>query len=185
MAAKEKDILVQLCLSNGWIKVDPNTGEIYGNRGPGGNTLQRYKGLKGVVINGYIVHTLNANGIKKHVRAHRIVWMAVNGEIPDGYVVDHINNNKTDNRITNLQLLTPERNSTKAKQDGRYLSGDKSPSAKVKVKERMEIHSLYWNSELTQKEIGEMYGISDSRVQQIVHDHRYSRKEEENGKPVP
>lgn len=185
MAGKETDALVKLCLSNGWIKVDPNTGDVYGNRGPGGMALNRYRELKGAMINGYKVHKLNANGLKKMVKAHRVVWIAVNGEIPDGYVVDHINNDKSDNRINNLQLLTPGRNSTKAKRDGRYLSGDKSPVTKVKVSERIEIYNLYWNTELTQKEIGKMYGISDSRVQQIVNDHRYSREEEENGKPVP
>ena len=176
MSTKEKDSLARLCLSNRWIKVNPCTGDIYGNRGPGGNILKNYKKLKGVMINGYRVHTLNANGIKKLVKAHRIVWMAVYGEIPEGYVVDHINNNKTDNSIANLQLLTPGRNSTKAKQDGRYLSDDKNPRTKVKIAERIEIHNLYWGSDLTQKEIGEIYGISDSRVQQIVHDQRYSQR---------
>lgn len=38
---------------------------------------------------------------------HRVIWVYVNGPIPAGLVVDHINEVKSDNRIENLQLVTP------------------------------------------------------------------------------
>jgi hypothetical protein len=47
------------------------------------------------------------------IRIHRIVWQEYKGLIPDGYVVDHINDDKTDNRLSNLQLLTPKQNTKK------------------------------------------------------------------------
>lgn len=40
----------------------------------------------------------------KGKRLHRAVWQYFYGEIPEGYHVHHINGNKTDNRIENLQL---------------------------------------------------------------------------------
>lgn len=46
---------------------------------------------------------------------HRQVWVDNNGKIPDGLTVDHINNDKTDNRIENLQLLTRSENSAKGR----------------------------------------------------------------------
>ena len=44
------------------------------------------------------------------VSVARLVWMFFNGNIPDGYQVDHINSDIFDNRIENLQILTPDEN---------------------------------------------------------------------------
>lgn len=50
---------------------------------------------------GYIVV-----GIKgKYYKAHRVAWEMVNGPIPEGYEVDHIFHDKTDNRISQLRLV--------------------------------------------------------------------------------
>lgn len=42
----------------------------------------------------------------KTVRLHRAVWEANNGPIPAGHDVHHRNEDRTDNRNDNLQLLT-------------------------------------------------------------------------------
>lgn len=41
---------------------------------------------------------------------HRVVWVHVNGEIPDGFDVDHINRVRTDNRPCNLRLVSRTEN---------------------------------------------------------------------------
>lgn len=41
---------------------------------------------------------------------HRIVWEAANGPIPKGMVIDHINGNRSDNRIVNLRMVTHAEN---------------------------------------------------------------------------
>lgn len=43
-------------------------------------------------------------------RAHRIVWMMNNGPIPDGYTVDHRDNDPSNNHIDNLRLATHSQN---------------------------------------------------------------------------
>lgn len=165
-----RDELCAIAIGNGFIKVNPETGEVFGTRGPGGVKRDAPVQLKGCECNGYKVYSLHAGGVKKQVRAHRLVWISQYGMIPEGMVVDHINNDKMDNRISNLQLLTPEQNSTKAKEDGLYLVGDDSPSSKIKSQDKQAIYFLYWYTGKTQKQVGEMFGISESRVQQIVNE---------------
>lgn len=50
---------------------------------------------------------------------HRVMWAWHYGEVPEGYVVDHINNkhmNIEDYHLDNLQLLTPQENVTKERE---------------------------------------------------------------------
>lgn len=42
---------------------------------------------------------------------HRVSWIAVNGDIPEGCQVNHIDEDKDNNSISNLNLLTPKENS--------------------------------------------------------------------------
>jgi HNH endonuclease len=70
-------------------------------------------------------HTLTTNGylivkVNGQLRsASRLAWWFVHGSIPEGMIIDHINNDKTDNRILNLRLVTPRQNLSR----GRYKIG--------------------------------------------------------------
>jgi len=55
---------------------------------------------------GYVLLTL----LSIKVRGHRVAWAMHHGEWPDGEI-DHINNNRADNRIANLRLATRRQNS--------------------------------------------------------------------------
>lgn len=50
------------------------------------------------------------------IGVHRAVWAWYYGEVPQGLVIDHINNNKQDNRLENLQLLTQGANVMKERE---------------------------------------------------------------------
>lgn len=60
--------------------------------------------------NGYIRVSLKKDGRYKHHSVHRLVYGAFIGEIPDGMQVNHINEKKEDNRLENLNLMTPKEN---------------------------------------------------------------------------
>lgn len=49
--------------------------------------------------------------LNKSYRLHKVVWEMHNGKIPEHLQIDHINANKQDNRIENLQLVTAKHNS--------------------------------------------------------------------------
>lgn len=48
---------------------------------------------------------------KQYIAIHRAVWIMHFGEIPFGFMIDHKNGQKTDNRIENLRLASPSLNS--------------------------------------------------------------------------
>ena len=54
----------------------------------------------------YLTVSLCIDGIGKRYSVHRLVWETFNGEIPEGYEVNHINETTTDNRLENLNLMT-------------------------------------------------------------------------------
>lgn len=47
---------------------------------------------------------------KRVYREHRLAWFYVYGEMPNGFLIDHRNGIKSDNRINNLRLSTPSEN---------------------------------------------------------------------------
>ena len=62
--------------------------------------------LKPNKVKGYLCVYLCKDGKKKQFLVHRLIWETFNGEIPEGMEVNHINENKTDNRLKNLNLMT-------------------------------------------------------------------------------
>ena len=62
---------------------------------------QEFDGIKFILTDkGYYRH----NGLRKYM--HRYVWEYYNGKIPKGYEVHHIDFDRSNNDISNLQLLT-------------------------------------------------------------------------------
>lgn len=73
------------------------------------------------------------------IYAARLIWFWFKGPIPSDMQVDHINNDVQDNRLANLQLLSPKENTRKAERDGLYkTSRYSSPARKAAMKK-------FWN----------------------------------------
>ena len=65
---------------------------------------------------GTISETLGYTGKLDTFGLHRVMWAWFHDEVPEGYVVDHINNKHSrieDYHLDNLQLLTPKQNLAK------------------------------------------------------------------------
>lgn len=103
--------------------------------------------------NGYSYYHLYSCGTGKVVRAHRFIWYFFFGEIPKHLVIDHKNSDKTDNRLTNLRLLTPKEN--------QRLGNAKVTKADV-LKIRQELGSTESGRELAKR-----YGISPQNIASI------------------
>lgn len=101
----------------GWT-VDPSTGAIYGAHG-------RWKGkaLGCIGTHGYRVTSLHGRAYLHH----RVVWEACVGPIPQHMVVNHLNGDKLDNRLANLEVVTSGRNNEHAYELGLKRAGMYGP----------------------------------------------------------
>lgn len=55
--------------------------------------------------------------------AHIVVWEIHYGKVPAGFLIDHIDRNKSNNRIGNLRLVTHSQNQQNRGKDSRKASG--------------------------------------------------------------
>lgn len=64
----------------------------------------------------------------------RVVWFAVNGPIPGGMEINHINHQRDDDKITNLELVTSQQNSRYTRKYKNNTSGFKGVSYYARYK---------------------------------------------------
>lgn len=84
-------------------------GSVLGKRG---TKLRQY--TKKTVTMGYKYISIMVEGKCLQKSVHSVVYEAFVGAIPKGMHVDHIDDNPTNNDISNLQVLTPRQNTRKS-----------------------------------------------------------------------
>ncbi|MGX4886643.1 NUMOD4 motif-containing HNH endonuclease [Enterobacter kobei] len=84
---------------------------------------------------GYSSIGLCKNGVKTYYLVHRIVASTFIGEPPDGFVANHINGNKKDNRVENLEWCSMADNNKHAHRMGLNYISEKNRS---RTSERMK-----------------------------------------------
>lgn len=106
-------------------EVDPTAGIVYGRSGR----------PIGANARGYV--KINHGRAGFYCMAHRLIWQAVHGAIPEGMQINHKNGVKSDNRLANLELVTPSANTKHAYDMGLACAiGDRNGRAIGKARER-------------------------------------------------
>lgn len=77
---------------------------------------------------GYLQVGLSYFGKVTLMAVNRVIWTMYNGTIPDGYLVDHWDTDKSNNKITNLRLALISNNAHNANLSVRNTSGVKGAS---------------------------------------------------------
>jgi len=101
------------------LRYDPHTGELGWRYFP-----QAYQGWNKRCAGKPALSTINCHGYRHgslnghHLMAHRVVWAVAYGHWPSGDV-DHINGDRSDNRLTNLRDVSRSKNLKNSK---RYKS---------------------------------------------------------------
>lgn len=96
-------------------EIDVENGTVWSIKRNGckGGILKGSKNKKGYTI----LKLIGDDGQKLETVISRIVWMAANGDIPPNHHIHHINHNKEDNRITNLQLISAKKHNEQHSQE--------------------------------------------------------------------
>ncbi|AMV29393.1 NUMOD4 motif protein [Gemmata sp. SH-PL17] len=128
-----------------------------------------------ITKNGYRQVNVNRGGYRVCAFAHRLVALAFFGPAPPGYVTNHLNANKLDNRPSNLEWTTPEGNSQHAVALGLFkpvrLFGEKNPNAKLTADRVRELRALRQQG-TSFAELGRVFGVS-TRYAYLVANRTY------------
>ena len=128
---------------------------------------------------GYLVFNMQKNGSAKMVYSHRVVASVFIPKESNSLIVNHKNGVKNDNRVSNLEWVTHSENHKHAFRTGirkpsktqiesaKARCGENNATSKLKRKDVVNIKHLFSDKNLSNKEIGDMFGVSRSTIYSI------------------
>ena len=93
----------------------------------GGERIQKERILKPFVVGGYLRVGLSVDGKLKRLRVHRLVCEAFHENPENKPEVNHINEDKTDNRAVNLEWCTAKENCNHGSRNERVAKAQSKP----------------------------------------------------------
>lgn len=114
---------------------------------------------------GYKRLQLHKNGMKSH-KVHRLVASAFIESYCQNLQINHIDGDKSNNNLCNLEWVTPEQNTKHALKTGLISIGEKSKHSKIDEIQALTILTMPANK---RKQLQETYGLSLSAIQHIQH----------------
>jgi len=154
----------QLIASGAW-RVDAETGELFGKKG------HPFRASK---PGDYVrVHFCDPNNVRVHRRilAHRVIWESVHGPLDPTITINHIDGDKSNNRLVNLEPATVAENSRHAWRAGlvRGHVGVLNGNAILTDAAARQIYARAWAGVEDQTAIGADYGVGPHSVSDIKH----------------
>lgn len=122
--------------------------------------------------NGYLLVGLRKEGKQKFILVHRIVASAFIPNIENKKQVNHIDGNKLNNKVNNLEWVTASENIKHAYKTGlkHTLIGELNGNSKIKKEDVDFIRKNYkpYDRIFSRKKLAEMFNISIATVKKIL-----------------
>lgn len=122
---------------------------------------------------GYTNYHLCKNGVRRYHRAHKMVWEAFRGPIPKGKELNHIDSDRANPALSNLELMTRSENAAYAfSHNGRPPTNNPSPgsrngSAKLTEADIPKIFAMREDG-MYQYQIAETFGVSQPMIGNVL-----------------
>lgn len=156
------------------------------------SNLGRLKGRSGKIMklhinkNGYYAISLKPNGKNEKAKTRRIHQFVAEAFIPNpnNYpYINHIDGNKLNNRVNNLEWCTPKQNLQHAISnnliDYSKLKGINNPNYKL-TKEQIEYIKKYYiknSRQFGSRALGKKFNVHHNRILEIITGKNYSKKQ--------
>lgn len=115
---------------------------------------------------GYAYVALSRDGIVKTVDLHRLVARAFLGEPPEGHEVNHIDGDKSNSAVANLEYLTHGDNLGHAARSGLVANGSMLPQSKLTEQKVREIRAL--RGIVPTRELARRYGVTTGCINDVL-----------------
>jgi hypothetical protein len=136
-----------------------------------GKIVSEYRVLKlrgSTDKDGYKTYRITLGGVKKHLKAHRLMMNAWVGERPD-LVVNHIDGNKQNNDLSNLEWCTVAENNRHAIETGLFdPHARKKFNYSVHFADWMPVYVMYKHCGWSLCALGRMCGCSHDTIKAII-----------------
>lgn len=108
--------------------------------------------------------------LRGHKHIHSLVMLAFHGPRPAGFEVNHINGDKNDNRLTNLEYCSSSDNVLHAYRRGlkNPLRGENHPGAKFSLAAILEMKNKVEAGAL-RKEVAQEYGVHPGYLGRLLN----------------
>lgn len=124
---------------------------------------------------GYDNFTLSFEGVTRTFCAHRLIWEAFNGAIPEGLQINHRNGDKRDNRLANLEVCTPSENTLHAVRVLKrpwtvppHKPGSANGRAKLSEDDVREIRRLRADEGWSQQKLADRFGVHQTGISALL-----------------
>jgi hypothetical protein len=95
------------------------------------------------------------------VRVHRLVWTYIVGQIPSGVEINHVNGVRSDNRLSNLELVTRRENCIHA----RDVIGRSTFKLSRELAERVRARSA---AGVSRSDLASAFGVSRHAINDVI-----------------